>query len=279
VIGGDSLSCFIPMKCIVQAFFLLFFIVLFSACKDKKKENELKNEQPRISIVQQSIPTVSETLCGASFTNVLKASTGDTMIFSFLFRASNPLSQYKVDIHNNFDCHSHGKSLPWSVLKLVDLSGQEASVSDTLVVPDDAASGNYHLMIRLLDIYGLEAEPLEFNLIISNAQDQEGPQIELNTPLEHTSYRHGDSVPFSGLISDNLSLKDSRYELKFTDSNNNTYNLYEIFYPPSALLSYTIDTSYTIGPFIALGEGYFTIKAYDQANNFSTLTRSVFIVE
>jgi len=255
----------------------IIVVIIIVACNDKKGQNELKNEQPTIDIVSQSVPTISEYLCNASFDNVLKIFTGDTMSFVFSFKAQNPLSQYKIDIHNNFDCHAHGKSIPWSVLKLSDLKGKEAMIEETLIVPQDAAAGNYHLMIRLLDVYGLEAEVKEFNLIIINAEDQTEPIINIETPMPNQIFQHGNEVSFKGKITDNKSLKDSRYELKFTDANQQTYNLYEIFYTPETTISYNIDTTYTIGVFIATGNGFFTIKAYDQANNYAIKTIPIII--
>jgi len=256
---------------------LLILVFAFGACKDKKGQSELKNEKPTIGIVSQSVPTISEYLCNASFDNVIKVFTGDTIRFVFSFVAHNPLSQYKIDIHNNFDCHAHGKSVPWSVLKLIDLSGNNATVEETLVVPEDASVGNYHLMIRLLDVYGLEAEVKEFNLIILNSDDMQEPVIELSSPTENSTFQHGEKVNFIGTITDNKSLKNSRYELKFTDSDDQTYNLYEIFYPSETINTYSIDTFYNIGTFISKGNGFFTIKAYDEANNYGIKTVAVTI--
>lgn len=260
-----------------QCTLLLFMVLVCFSCKDKKKEDISKSEKPVITIISQSSPTVSEYLCDALFDNILKVATGDTLQFTFYFQATNQLSQYKIDAHNNFDCHVHGKSVNWSVLKITDLTGTEATIEEGLIIPENASVGNYHLMIRLLDIYGYEAEVKEFNVIIYNPEDEEGPQISTTAPVESSVFQHWDSVHFQGLITDNLSLEDSRFELKFTDSNDQTYNLYEIFYSQGTTTSYTIDTSYVIGPFIAPGEGYFTIKAYDKANNFSLKTISVII--
>lgn len=254
---------------------LIVTLALFS-CK-KKKEEQLESKKPKITIVNQSSPAISEYLCDAQFDNVLKVATGDTLRFTFHFQATNPLSQYKIDAHNNFDCHSHGKSLDWSVLKIVSLTGTEATVEEELVIPENASVGNYHLMIRLLDIEGYEAEVKEFNVIIYNPEDEEGPEIVLTLPTEFSAFQYWYVVDFQGVITDNLSLEGGRYELRFTDSNDHTYNLYEVFYPEGTTASSVIDLTYTIGPFIALGEGYFTIKAYDKANNYSLKTVSVII--
>jgi len=251
---------------------LIFFtITTLFACKEEENVSG-QNKVPTIHIINQSVPTESEYLCDALFDNVLKLTTGDTLKFLFEFQSENPLSQYKIDIHNNFDCHSHGKSLDWSVLKVVDLTGNHALIEEKLLVPEDASAGNYHFMIRLLDVYGNEAEVKEFNIIIENSDDQVPPQININSPIENAIYNHSDNVFFNGLISDNSSLEDGKFELKYTDANNQNYSLYEVFYTTGTTTSYTIDTSYTIGAFMALGEGFFTIKAYDKANNFSTKT-------
>ncbi|MNK02224.1 hypothetical protein D3C87_200440 [compost metagenome] len=251
-----------------QSILFLLIGLLAVSCKDSKK-HPLESEKPVITIVSQSTPTVSEYLCDALFDNVLKVGTGDTLRLTFFFRAENQLAQYKIDAHNNFDCHAHGKSMNWSVLKVADLTGMEATVEEELIIPENASAGNYHLMIRLLDVYGYEAEVKEFNVIIHNSEDEESPAVTLISPAENGIYHQGDAVHFQGTITDNLSLESSRYELKFTDAGGQTYNLYEVFYSQGTTTVYTIDTSYTIGPFIAPGAGYFTIKAYDQANNFS----------
>lgn len=145
-----------------QFVFLLSLTLVFFSCKDKKK----KDEKPVISVISQSSPSVSEYLCDAEFNNVLKIGQGDTLRFTFVFTGANPLSQYKIDAHNNFDCHEHGKSVDWSVMKVVNLSGTEATIEEELIIPENASVGNYHMSIRLLDIYGNEAEEKEFNVII-----------------------------------------------------------------------------------------------------------------
>lgn len=145
-----------------QFVFLLSLALVFFSCKDKKKNDE----KPVISIVSQSTPTISEYLCDAHFNNVLKIGQGDTLRFAFYFTGANQLSEYKIDAHENFDCHAHGKSVNWSVVKVGSLSGNEATINEEMIIPENASTGNYHLTIRLLDIYGNEAEEKEFNVII-----------------------------------------------------------------------------------------------------------------
>lgn len=209
----------------------------------------------------------------------MKVSTGDTLSFTFLFKSVNQLSQYKIDAHNNFDCHEHGKSMEWSVLKITDISGTEITINEQLIIPENASAGNYHLMIRLLDVNGYEAETKEFNVIISNSEDNESPDITLTAPTQSSSFSYGDQVNFQGTITDNFSLDGGKFQLIFTDAQNISYNLYEEFYPQGVTDSYNINYNQTIEPFMASGEGTFVIKAFDAANNFSIKQIVITVIE
>ena len=68
-----------------------------------------------------------------------------------IFRDNEALSQYKVDIHNNFDCHGHARSTQdWTVLEVLDIEGTEQRVSRSLSVPDDVTAGNYHFHVQVI---------------------------------------------------------------------------------------------------------------------------------
>ncbi len=258
---------------------IILLVFLSFSCKKKKVEDTPKSEKPTITIVNQSIPVTTETLCGSSFNNVLKIPVGDTLKFTFLFKAANPLSQYKIDAHANFDCHDHGKSAEWTVIKMGDLTGSEQTITEQFAIPVNVAEGNYHFMIRLLDIYGYEAETKEFNVIIYNPIDTENPEVTINSPANLSTLVKGSQVSFQGLITDNYSLEGGKFQFMFTDSQNTLYNLNEEFYPTGTNTSYSINFNYTIGSFIPTGQGYFTIKAFDSVNNFSTKIVNVTITE
>jgi hypothetical protein len=73
------------------------------------------------------------------------------------------LKSYKIDVHNNFDGHSHTKSgdgtKPFSFAKEYDLSGKrEAHIHHhDIKIPKDATPGKYHLMIYCTDAAGNES--------------------------------------------------------------------------------------------------------------------------
>lgn len=146
----DNTSQMPEIKRIVLFFFFLSFLAFYSSCKKDTSEPTVdKTTKPTITLVSKNIPTVTEFLCNASFNNVLKVNTGADLQIQFRFKGVNKLSQYKIDIHNNFDCHTHGKmaaSNPWQVLKIVDLNDKEVEVSEQLTVPADASVGTQGLV-------------------------------------------------------------------------------------------------------------------------------------
>jgi hypothetical protein len=66
------------------------------------------------------------------------------------------LRQYKIDVHPNFDCHAHAKleTADWSVSEVVELSGTSAQISRSILIPDSATAGTYHLSIQVADHFG-----------------------------------------------------------------------------------------------------------------------------
>ena len=74
------------------------------------------------------------------------------------------LSSYKVEIHNDFDGHTHTKSLkseettPFSFQKSWDVSGKKNATihHHEIMIPENATPGNYHLMVYCTDAAGNE---------------------------------------------------------------------------------------------------------------------------
>lgn len=75
------------------------------------------------------------------------------------------LKSYKIDIHNNFDHHSHGRTrverggTAFSFNRSYDVSGQKTAHihHHDIVIPADATPGNYHLMVYCTDVAGNES--------------------------------------------------------------------------------------------------------------------------
>lgn len=82
------------------------------------------------------------------------------------------LKSYKINIHNNFDHHGHTKAegdlVPFTFNKVYDVSGLKNTHvhHHDIVIPADAAPGDYHLMIWCTDEAGNQAE-IARNIVLS----------------------------------------------------------------------------------------------------------------
>jgi len=94
---------------------------------------------------------------------------GESFVFHGLFTDNAELGSYSLDIHNNFDHHSHSSSIvecPLDPLKtpvnplvfieeyLIPAGTTLFEAVDTIKIPFGADPGDYHMMIRLTDREG-----------------------------------------------------------------------------------------------------------------------------
>ncbi|WP_333698022.1 DUF4625 domain-containing protein [Bacteroides congonensis] len=91
------------------------------------------------------------------------------------------LKSYKIEIHSNFDHHSHGGSsrsagatVDFSFNKSYDISGQKTAHihHHDIVIPADATPGDYHLMVYCTDAAGNESYVAR-NIKLSNEVEDE----------------------------------------------------------------------------------------------------------
>ena len=76
------------------------------------------------------------------------------------------LKSYKIEIHSNFDHHSHGgnsravqETVDFSFNRSYDVSGQKTAHihHHDIVIPANATAGDYHLMVYCTDAAGNES--------------------------------------------------------------------------------------------------------------------------
>jgi hypothetical protein len=94
---------------------------------------------------------------------------GKSLIFRGLLSDNTELGSYSLDIHNNFDHHSHSSSIvvcpldpiktpvnPWVFIQDYIIPGgtDVYEAIDTIFVPTGIDPGDYHLMIRVTDHEG-----------------------------------------------------------------------------------------------------------------------------
>ncbi|MDT0677168.1 DUF4625 domain-containing protein [Autumnicola musiva] len=142
-------------KQIIFSLSLFLAISLFSCSSDD--DAMLDNEKPQI--------TVNEPTEGESF------EAGGELHFDVDFSDNDALSSYKVDIHNNFDGHTHSGLLstspgvvskqaselsPWSMSQTFEIEGNPRTYNahEHIEIPADIAEGPYHLGITVIDVEG-----------------------------------------------------------------------------------------------------------------------------
>lgn len=74
------------------------------------------------------------------------------------------LKSYKIEIHNNFDHHSHGtraasSTIPFTFNKAYDVTGKRTAHihHHEIIIPANAAPGDYHFMLYCTDAAGNES--------------------------------------------------------------------------------------------------------------------------
>jgi len=145
------------MKQIKQFIFLAVFISVVSACE--KNGPKIDTEYPQIQT-------------SASGTFPIQCSTvkrGETFVFKATFTDNIQLGSYSLDIHHNFDHHTHSTEVsdcdtdpikkpvnPFLFIKSFDIDANQMRVeaSQQIQVPVDVDPGDYHFMIRLTDREG-----------------------------------------------------------------------------------------------------------------------------
>ena len=258
---------------------LLTLAALMGGCK-----REVDVEPPTAQVLQFDPAPRPGNICGTEAPNVFFLASGQTLDFELLFRDNEALSQYKIDIHSNFDCHGHArKTEDWTVLEVIDLSGSEQQVSRSLTVPTDVTAGAYHFQIQVIDAAGNE-DPLAnyYDLRVVNQVDTIAPQLAVDTPSDgQLSIARETDLRFVGSVRDNYSLGEGgNGHLLLTYQGSDGGNLFEatrVDWPETQGDRADFDFSFTIPRTLTTGTYEFVLSAYDGVNNESERRR--FVVE
>lgn len=136
---------------------MLSVLVLASGCQDDKEE--IDTEYPEIILTDaNAFPVQCSTV-----------KRGQTFTFKALLRDNIRLGSFSLDIHHNFDHHSHStevaacameaKKTPVNPLLLIRSYPipdglQEYQANVEIEVPADVDPGDYHFLIRVTDKEG-----------------------------------------------------------------------------------------------------------------------------
>lgn len=140
-----------------KTFLSAMLLCALSACSSSD-EDEKDMTQPEIVATDTASPLDCDTY-----------HKGGKIPFSYLFKDDQELGSYNIEIHNNFDHHTHSTSAvecslnavkeaqkPWVFNRDFSIpEGQKSyDASMEIDVPADIDAGDYHFMVRLTDKAG-----------------------------------------------------------------------------------------------------------------------------
>ncbi len=275
-------------------FFPIFNIIILSGCT-----SDADIIPPKIEMLDFSSVITTGDVCGSSSNDLITLHGGQTMTFRLLLSDDVELSQYKIDIHNNFDCHGHGGAIPpsikppikngqtseWNVLRVVPVKGTFAEENISLTIPENNTAGLYHFSIQCIDAAGNESPNNKiFSVKLFNPEDTIAPTIELQTPEKNLiNVKKGEKITFSGKLSDNRPLGiggNGMVFISYINSNSgnsfatNSYSLMgsEASKTESFNLEFTIPQTFSSGKYI------FYVGALDGVRNQSDAQRFEILV-
>ena len=214
-------------------------------------------------------------VCGELENTVVFLESGDTLQLTFTISDDDELSQYKIDLHGNFDCHGHSNKVEttdWYLISIEDVQGAEQTVVRELLVPTDVTTGLYHFSIQATDISGNNSITSVYSLDVTNTTDSEEPQLTVSEPSATTfNVQQGTAIGFQGNLADNLPLGEGgngRIELRYWSISNQTINtLYTEELESSVEESHDFNFDATVPITTVSGTYIFELRAFDGVNN------------
>lgn len=185
------------IKYIIIAIVLSTAGTIFSSCKKESGDTE----KP---IIKLESPEEHQILYA-----------GNDIHFEVEFSDNIELKSYKVDIHDNFDGHSHKKtkhegaiwhfqqSWNFEVGKKNAHIHHHEIVIPTEIEGEEIATGDYHFMVYCTDAAGNESWTAR-EIEIKTSDDHEAPSISIiEAPINEAVFAENDTIRISGHIKDN----------------------------------------------------------------------------
>jgi hypothetical protein len=238
---------------------------------------------PTVEILAMQPMAQSDTICGVLSDRVFHLIGGDTLSLELMLRDDEALSQYKIEIHQNFDCHGHaGKVEDWSFLEIVELSGTQARVSRRIPVPVDVSAGQYNYHYQIVDQAGNTTAYTEYyDLLVANPVDDEPPQLRVDDPPVRLTRES--ELRITGEVRDNRSLSkggQGKLILAYQQPGQSRQMTAEVWPFDRPLGSeYAFELRYAIPRTWVVGDYEFFLTAHDAVNNASHTYRFTLAVE
>ncbi len=140
-----------------KIFLLIGILAILNGCS--KEETQIDTEYPVIDISgADAFPVQCSNL-----------KRGERFIFTAKFSDNQALGSYSLDIHQNFDHHTHSTEVkvcemeadkapvkPFLLIKdyTIPVGQREYIATAEIIIPEDIDTGDYHFLIRLTDREG-----------------------------------------------------------------------------------------------------------------------------
>lgn len=236
--------------------------------------NDSDKQSPVIELLSISPQLETALICGETeLNNVINLETNDSLKISLKLSDNKGLSQIKIDIHENFDCHGHKAVSPWQVLNLIDLNGTEQILNLSIPVPPTASAGVYHFQIKLLDESGNEAGSNQaYSIRLLNSADTIAPSAVINLPIADTlSYSRGDFFRLEIRAEDNSDLGSGRAELIYFTNSGNKIKADSYVFEPGLGNIRIFNLEYQMPTTLSSGNYEFFVRVFDAyGNSFDT---------
>lgn len=129
-----------------------------------------------------------------------EVAVGDDITIDADFTDNEALGQAKIDIHDIFDGHDHGKvQAKWSETRTVSLSGTDAEIEEVFTVPANTTAGPYHVVVQCIDAAGNNAEFKEVDFWVMSPA---AATFSVTDPQDETDISVGDVIRLEGSVDD-----------------------------------------------------------------------------
>jgi len=152
--------------------------------------------------------------------------SGNTMHIEGLAKDNKALSQLKIDIHDAFDGHSHGKITSsvsaFELVKIVNLEGKEVAFHEDINIPTNVLAGKYHITVSVVDEAGNLSNVEERDVFIRNSSDLIAPTITVVAPYNNQTVELNGTLQLIANIADNDELEEVIVKI-YNASNNKVF--------------------------------------------------------
>lgn len=187
-------------------FWFLSLFLLYTSCV---REGNIDTEPPALEIIEWDPQPREAKICNTIEQSVFKLTDIDTLKAYVRISDEGGLSELKLDIHNNFDCHGHRSSTEdWFVQEIITLEGGLFEDWITITPPENVTSGAYHFGLQATDLSGnVTDRTLFYSIDIVNLSDTIPPTMEWIHPESSIlEVERGDKIWLEGILRDNRNL-------------------------------------------------------------------------